>query len=64
VLSAALAAEQQGSSSSAATGDNSSSSSSNVSVEVLNSDMLKAKKSITGMRYWHEVGMTATCYLT
>jgi hypothetical protein len=57
VLSAALAAEQQGGSSSAATGD-SSSSSSNISIEVLTSDTLKAKKGISGMRYWHEVGIT------
>ncbi|KAF6265093.1 hypothetical protein COO60DRAFT_1697947 [Scenedesmus sp. NREL 46B-D3] len=57
-LSAGLSAAQPGGLGGSVTGD---CSSSNMSVQVLNSDSLKAKKGITGMRYWHEVaGVTAS----
>jgi hypothetical protein len=57
VLSAALAAEQQASLLGAdpAQAGSSSSSSSRLTVQVLNSDLLKAKQGISGMRYWHQV---------
>jgi hypothetical protein len=62
VLSEALAAEQQASLMGADPAyAGGSSSSSSLTMQVLNSDLLKAKQGISGMRFWHQVRQVVVC---